>query len=179
MKINKIKIPIKYYFIRFFYRIEKLFQFLKWGWTDCDWDYAFLLELEQKKIKTMADTFEKANFFEGCNFVVRDMRICVSLLDIVLEKSHCYNLLFENSLIQKSNNKKGFQYNAKNFKYVRTHNVNSKNAKRFMPDETNELYFGKDASDTVRILGEDELRASKAWRLYCQIREEYLLKWWY
>lgn len=179
MRTKKIKIPIRYYCIRFFYRIEKLFQFLKWGWSDCDWDFAFLLELEQKKIKTMADTFEKANFFEGCEFVVRDMRICVSLLDIVMEKSHCYNLLHEKNLIQKSNNKKSFHYNANDFKYVRTHNVNSKNAERFMDDETIELYFGKDASDTVRILGEDDLRQLKAWRLYCKIRAEHLREWWY
>lgn len=180
MRRKKIRIPIKYYCSRFFYRIEKMVQFLKWGWTDSDWDYAFLLELEQKKIKSMADVFEKENFFEGCEFVVRDMRICVSLLDIVMGVSSSYNVLFDNnnSLIG-TNGKINPDYDFSKRKYVKTHNVNIKNAKRFIDDEAIELFFSKNASETVRFIGEDDLRQAKAWALYCQIRKEHLLKWWY
>lgn len=50
------------------------------------WDWYFLLNLEQYKIKQMIKSFSKAKHYVGWELDVRDMKICVALLDIIMTK---------------------------------------------------------------------------------------------
>ena len=49
------------------------------------WDYAYLLLLEQRKLKEMAAYFQKSQLTVGWEFQVRDCELCVKLIDIILE----------------------------------------------------------------------------------------------
>ena len=48
------------------------------------WDFAYLLELEQYKIREMRDYMQKHHHLMGWQLVIRDMNICLKLIDIVL-----------------------------------------------------------------------------------------------
>lgn len=49
-------------------------------------DWCFLYYLEQTNIKEMLTYFETHDKFVGQDIVMRDMRIAISLLDIITEK---------------------------------------------------------------------------------------------
>ena len=49
------------------------------------WDWYFLLNLEQHKIKQMIKSFSKAKHYAGWEYDVRDMKLCVALIDIICE----------------------------------------------------------------------------------------------
>ncbi len=51
-----------------------------------DWDYVFMLEMEYMKLRQMEEYFKKKDTFVGIEYVRRDLRICLRLLDIVMEK---------------------------------------------------------------------------------------------
>lgn len=52
----------------------------------CHYDYAYLLHLERFKINAMAKDFEKAKWYIGYEIDVRDMKLCIKLIDIILEE---------------------------------------------------------------------------------------------
>ena len=54
------------------------------------WDYGYLLEIEQRKLKEMAAYFKKSQLTVGWEFQVRDCELCVKLLDIIMEKDPYY-----------------------------------------------------------------------------------------
>ena len=51
-----------------------------------DWDYVFMLEMEYMKLRQMEEYFKEMDTFVGIEYVRRDLRICLRLLDIVLER---------------------------------------------------------------------------------------------
>ena len=50
-----------------------------------DWDYVFMLEMEYMKLRQMEEYFKEMDTFVGIEYVRRDLRICLRLLDIVME----------------------------------------------------------------------------------------------
>lgn len=53
---------------------------------DGDWDYGFLIEMECMKLQQMEEYFRDKDTFVGIEYVKRDLRICLQLLDIVQER---------------------------------------------------------------------------------------------
>ena len=51
-----------------------------------DWDYSFMIEMEYMKLWQMEEYFKERDTFVGIEYVRRDLKICLRLLDIVLEK---------------------------------------------------------------------------------------------
>ena len=51
-----------------------------------DWDYVFMLEMEYMKLRQMEEYFKEMDTFVGIEYVRRDLRICLRLLDIVMER---------------------------------------------------------------------------------------------
>ena len=51
-----------------------------------NFDWAYLLEVEQAKIKKMIKCFSNANLYEGVEFDIKRMQLCVTLIDIILDK---------------------------------------------------------------------------------------------
>ena len=54
-----------------------------------DWDYVFMLEMEYMKLRQMEEYFKEMDTFVGIEYVRRDLRICLRLLDIVMESTGC------------------------------------------------------------------------------------------
>ena len=52
-----------------------------------DWDYTFMLEMEYMKLRQMEEYFKGRDTFVGIEYVRRDLRICLLLLDIVMGKN--------------------------------------------------------------------------------------------
>lgn len=78
------------------HRVKELFYDIKYGiksllfyfpviWKDRSWDYVFMLMLEQHKLKQMLEHHEKYRTFEEVENVIRDLKLCIELLDIVIE----------------------------------------------------------------------------------------------
>ena len=75
------------------------------------WDWYFLLNLEQYKIKQMIKSFSKAKHYVGWERDVRDMKLCVTLIDIICENNRIqikswstgflgFHLMFNNNKVQ-------------------------------------------------------------------------------
>lgn len=117
------------------------------------WDFSYLLILEYHKIKEMRDYHQKRQFFEGWEYVVRDLSLCLKLIDIILERD-----------------KRGFSYDSnKMIAYV-----NTRNAKRFGSDWEMFNHPKKRISELLK----ESLRIKKALFLYNKIRAYNTLSWW-
>ena len=147
------------------YRIKKLCDFIKLGWNDYDYTYDSLLRLEKYKLSKMADRYEllAGNIdkpFLECWEIVRDLRLCVKLIDIVNGADNAYKVAY---------NHETHSYDKNGVKYV-----NMRNAYRFIPLKLQKLY---DRTKLMRNVITNEVRRKKAWSLYSQIRTLNINRW--
>ena len=146
------------------YRIKRLCDFIKLGWNDYD-HYDSLLTLEKYKLSKMADRYERLAgnidkpFLEYWT-IVRDLRLCVKLIDIVVGTDTIYKVAY---------NPEARTYEKKELKYV-----NMRNAHRFIPLKLQKLY---DRNKLLRNVITNEVRRMKAWSLYSQIRALNINRW--
>lgn len=130
-----------------------------WGHN---FDYAYLLRLEQRKIRDMARDFAKWRHHVGWERTVKEMQLCVKLLDIILEQDKYYSSWLHASYGDGRSKVQPFPLH-----------VNLKNYKRFLRqvDEwpTNEVLY-----EHLKI----ELRKRKALHLYHKIRNMKIFTWW-
>lgn len=133
------------------------------GWTrllrkDFDWDYGFLLQIEHYKLKRMLRYFQESNITSDRESIVRDLKLCVSLLEKIMNSDFNYKT------------------------------VNIKNIDRFINKELyegrledwNPSFFSElnvKLSPIAKILRE-HLAEEKAWHLYHLIREYRMRYWW-
>lgn len=130
-----------------------------------DWDYAYLLELEQYKFKRMAKYFAKSQLTVGWEDQVKTCNLLISLLDIILEKDAPYNHWLHESY-GKINLETG-KHDIKKFPRY----INVKNVKRFIPN-----YEEEDSS--IKESSKSYLRQHKAWYLYNKLRYYKMMKLW-
>ena len=114
------------------------------------WDYGYWQETLYQYLEYQADYFETHQCFVGCERVIRDIRLCKSLLEIVMEKRDLSDFSGDNPKLKIY--------------------VNTRNAKRFIQ------YEGIDMTKTTWQL---ELYERKANRLLYRILEEKSRNWWY
>lgn len=145
------------------YRLRKIWEFFKLSLKDYDYDYAFLLYVEKKKLEDMAIFFEKSNVAEEDWAVARDARICAKLIDIITEQDTSYNIFYENG-------------NSSKPKIIPTKDVNIKNMERFFRSTDCKRY--KNGEKELSYVVKDDLRIEKAWNLYNKIRSENMRLWW-
>lgn len=113
-------------------------------------DYEYLLDIERVVLKYMAEYFKSSNIVVGNEFIVRDISLCLKLLDIATGRDfHSNNLFYENEGI--------------NAPYV-----NTRNKDRFIKYTTKG--FG---SPAIKFF----IREVKAWNLYCRVRSN-MQGWW-
>ena len=146
------------------YRIKKLCDFIKLGWNDYD-HYDSLLRLEKYKLSNMADGYEIFTVNTDKDFseyqkIIRDLRLCVKLIDIVNGTDNAYKASY---------NHETHSYNKKGVKYV-----NMRNAHRFISPKLQKLY---DTNKWLDIAITNEVRRMKAWSLYSQIRALNINRW--
>ena len=158
ISFNDIKFYIKTHFNKHYLK------FLKTALSGYAYDSCFLLELEKAKLEEMVADFEycrdKSGWsYEGIEHDIRDMKLAISLLDIILHEEKFFH--FDHITDE---NGKPMQP-----KYVSDVKVNYRNAYRFMSSKEIEYYEPKQSH---------ELYIQKARYLYHKLRlyrEQY---WW-
>jgi hypothetical protein len=129
-----------------------------WGYP---WDYAYLLQIEKRKLQEMIKYISKTKRHLGWEFQVRDMQICVKLIDIILANDVHYKSWMNATY--------GGDYTHVKFPV----HINTRNYKRFYPtyegfDENSEIYWTLVA----------DYRVAKAMYLYNKIRAYKMFEWW-
>lgn len=84
-KTNKYKLwwkfEGKYMFRNLVQGVKNLIHYFPIIWKDRDWDYRYTLDILEYKLKRQRNYINKNKRFVGYEFVVRDLNICLSLLD--------------------------------------------------------------------------------------------------
>lgn len=149
---------------------------------DEDWGYSFLLALEKKKLQRMHDHIKRNSYLEHKDFVVRDIAICIRLIDIIMEEDAVYKNWL-NSLSGKFvYTKIGENMNEVDVEWDRPIAdypvyVNIRNERRFLRHTP--IKNAQSEGDRERaILSIPRLRQEKALHLYHLIREYKLFEWW-
>lgn len=136
------------------------------------WDSSYLLSIERAKIREMADYLEKANRFEGVERVVRHMRICLSLLEIIMGERDLFH--FDGDILFKEDkDHDGGEtmelIKSPDFKYNCDVYVNMKNMGRFVHNKKLWEFYAKFPHELYEV---------KARALYHKIRNEHEQEWW-
>lgn len=139
MLLKKLKLWINQKFINFLYK-ETILKYESFS----------LLSLEQQKLKEMYSYYKEVSWI-NTESILRDLRICIRLLDYILEKESIISTMY------KENGKWVIEY---------TKYVNTKNRSRFLPVISWNDYFL------------DELYKQKALCLYHKIRYYKMQTWW-
>ena len=130
------------------------------GWP---YDSYYLLKLEQSKLKEMIAYSERNMRYVGQEYDIRDMKICVSLIDIITETRDLFT--FDGNLEFSEPDEFGnCTINTDKLKYRCFVNVNERNAYRFS-NENRKYHYKHD------------LYIMKARQLYYQIRIEKEERW--
>ena len=151
---------------------------------DKDWDYEYLLLLEQKKLRRMAIYFSKV---ETDRQIAKELTLCVRLLDIILDnegfvKKWCSEAgEFLDMHSQKNPDGKTysvcFEYKGPlpDFpKYVNVRNSFWFTNLTGYPENFESPYEQKYWEEHYK----EELRKAKAWHLYNICREYRMFGWW-
>lgn len=136
-----------------------------------NWDFYYLLKLEQLKIRRMAKYMKKRSIAASASFDYRDLTICDKLISIILE---------EDSITKVHVNEVVDKKCLTDIVYV-----NIRNEYRFFratPIKNNMLaskpYRGEHGRNFRDKSGKIALRRLKAMHLYNLIREYRMFNWW-
>lgn len=152
---------------------KRFLRIVKTAFSGYPYDYSYLLELEQAKLNEMADYIEENDRFIGAQFVVRDIRICSSLIDIFIGKKSLFHydgkLEFVLSSQKDENGDAIMELKGDSLKYFCDVRVNTKNIRRFVQDEKLIKYYTENPHKLYEL---------KAQKLYHKIRCEKEIEWW-
>ena len=151
---------------------------------DYDWDYSYLIALEKKKLQRMRDCIKQEHHLANNEFVVRDIGICIRLIDIFMEDDPVYKTWLDRSY---SGTKLRFRkLEDGNYELVDDDRkpladipvyVNVRNERRFFRKTPIKESLAEDRREwTIRL--KISLRQQKALHLYHMIREYKLFDWW-
>lgn len=128
------------------------------------WDYEYLLNIEKRKFKEMAEYFKRTQATKDWEFQVRDCELCVKLIDIICLNDPYYIMWLENCYGDTAFKNNTFD----NFPV--TKHINLNNIKRFLPHQV----ICPKILDDIKL----ELRQYKALYLYNKIRAYRMFTWW-
>ena len=150
---------------------------------DQDCDYAYLIALEKKKLQRMHDCIKREGHLENNAIVVRDIAICIRLIDIFMEDDAVYNTWLHHSFSGKLKFRKLennlYELDETDRKPIADYPVyvNVRNERRFF--RATPIMDAKAVGNRDKaILSTVSLRQQKALHLYHLIREYNLLTWW-
>ena len=159
--INKIN--------RFFRNVRNVIRWIPTLYKDREWDYSFMLEIEQKKLKNMIKWYEQNDYGISTSgpMTVKQMKLAVRLLDIILEKENFWFIDYPEDYEFVVDHK---YQPLPETSFVIEKYINTKNYKRFF----SWLNDSAMKSPSWKI----DLRIRKAWYLYHKLREQYMMNWW-
>ena len=149
--------------------IKNIIRWIPTLYKDREWDYSFMLEIEQKKLKNMIRWYEQNDYGNSTSgpITVKQMKLAVRLLDIILEKENFWSIDYP----------EGYEFVVNHTykplpetSFVIDKYINTKNYKRFF----HWLNDNAMKSSSLKI----DLRIRKAWYLYHKLREQYMMGWW-
>ena len=151
--------------------------------NDQDWSYAYLIALEKKKLQRMRDCIKSEGHLANNAVVVRDINICIRLIDIFMEEDAVFNTWLHQSFSGEMKFRKledgNYELDDTNRKPIADYPVyvNVRNERRFFrstPIRDAQLEGNRDKA----ILSIVSLRQQKALHLYHLIREYNMFSWW-
>ena len=143
---------------------------IKTALDSAPWDWTYLLQLEQAKFKEMAIYFEQSKVASDWEFQVRDCKLCIKLIDIILEQDEPFTQWLESNYGIYKN--KSVSEDELFCVPISTH-VNTRNAARFV--ENPDTYESdQHASNLFKV----DLRQTKAFYLYQKLRLYKLQNLW-
>ena len=79
---------------RFFRNVRNVIRWIPTLYKDREWDYSFMLEIEQKKLKNMIKWYEQNDYGISTSgpMTVKQMKLAVRLLDIILKKENFWSI---------------------------------------------------------------------------------------
>lgn len=151
---------------------------------DHDWDYGYLIALEKKKLQRMHDYFLHEGHTEDNAAIVRDIGICIRLIDIFMENDAVHNTWLHRSFSGKmprfirleDGNYRLDDSDRKPLADLSVY-VNVRNERRFFrstPIKDAQAEGNRDSAIHFIV----SLRQEKALHLYHLIREYKLFGWW-
>ena len=154
---------------RFFRNVRNVIRWIPTLYKDREWDYSFMLEIEQKKLKNMIKWYEQNDYGNSTSgpMTVKQMKLAVRLLDIILEKENFWSIDYPEDYEFVVDHK--YQPLSET-SFVIEKYINTKNYKRFF----SWLNDSAMKSPSWKI----DLRIRKAWYLYHKLREQYMMNWW-
>lgn len=165
------KLKDLYYQIRFYIKYNLSISKLKLVWyamKSDNFDYCFLLRLEQLKMKEMVDYFKKVRWIDT-SAILRELKWCISLIDIITEETPITSFDVipdeEYEKLKEYDKASTWKIFGKNYKTTLLKHVNTKNAHRFTDEDWIDRY-------------PDELYKLKAINLYHKIRTYKMETWW-
>lgn len=149
---------------------KKIKQYIRLIKKDRDFDYAYLLILERHKLLRMIDSFTNATHpYVGIEHHIREMKLCVELISIILEEDKIANIYMQQFGKHKYTVTEDNQIILPSFDIKIPIHINKNNAYRF-----NKFWIDKDMPITILM----ELRRKKAMFLYNKIRNRMFAWWW-
>ena len=142
-----------------------------------DWDFWFLLKLEQLKLRRMCRYFEKHDRTMSTPFNIRDIKICDKLISIILEEDNEYKAHTNQVVSEKESNKLSW---VTDVVYVNTRNEYRFFRRTPIKDnrEDKDPYKGEVGQNFRDKSMKMSLRQLKAMHLYNMIREYRMFHWW-
>ena len=150
---------------------------------DYEWDYAYLIALEKKKLQRMHDCIKRENHLMNNEFVVREIAICIRLIDIFMENDSVYNTWLDRSFSWELRFRKLdnglYELDDSEERPIAVFPVyvNTRNEQRFFL-RTPIKDAQEQGNRELAIYAIVSLRQQKALHLYHLIREYKLLGWW-
>lgn len=168
--LNRLNSPGHYYRVVKGWIRSHLFRKESWGilkqwFRGYAWDSSYLFELEQAKLKEMIAYNKRNQTHMDWEYDVRNMEICVSLLDIILEKKKLFHFTGEMAFGEPDEDG-NVEWLPGTLEHHSDVYVNKRNATRFLKPEQVERWFDED------------IYREKAKALYYKIRYEHTDEWW-
>ena len=150
---------------------------------DQDWSYSYLIALEKKKLQRMHDCIKRNSCSLDKDLVLRDIAICVRLIDIFMEEDAVFKSWLHHSFSGEMKFTKVdenlYEVDCEGDRPIADYPVyvNVRNERRFFR-RTPIKDAQTEGNRTREILSRTRLRQEKALHLYHLIREYKLFEWW-
>ena len=150
---------------------------------DVDWDYRCLIALEKKKLQRMHDCIKSKSCLEHKDFVIRDIAICIRLIDIFMEEDSVFldwlHKSFSGEMKYTKVGENLYELEGVDEQSILDFPiyVNVRNERRFF--RRTPIKDAQTEGNRIKVIHFiTRLRQEKALHLYHLIREYKLFEWW-